>query len=311
MTYNAEDFIREYLDSLRPLLAEADKYTLVCVDNASADKTCELISSYIEEFDLAGKMHLVAERDNIGFGRGCNSGASFASQFSPDYLWFLNPDTQVNETSGQQLLNFFDDERQPDFIGSVLKNEQGELRPGAFRFPGAMTTLSTTLRLGLLDRIFPNHTSSFPLSESPTLADWLTGASFMVKREVFEKLEGFDPKYFLYFEEVDLFLRAKRAGYTAWTCPKSTVFHISGASTGINKPGKAIKRRPKYWFESRRYFYSKNYGKLYFALVDAIFLSGHLFWRLRALFQNKEVTEPPYLLRDVMAHSAVIPDSKD
>ena len=110
------------------------------------------------------------------------------------------------------------------------------------------------MRLGILDALFKNHVTAIPIQKQPYTADWLTGASFMVKNECFEALKGFDPHYFLYFEEVDLFYRAKQAGFSVWACPNSQVFHISGASTGINTQHSTPKRQPNYWFESRKYF---------------------------------------------------------
>ena len=310
VTYNSKDFIKRFLESVSPVLTKLNQFILVCVDNASQDKTCEIITEFANSTDLQRKVYLVVESENLGFGRGCNKGVKFARQFSPDYLWFLNPDTTIDESAALSLLQFYDNYKQADFVGSVLRNSAGEMRSGAFRFPGLMTTLSSNLRLGLFDRVFSRFTISQPIPAEPAKADWLTGGSFVAKTNAFEALKGFDPNYFLYFEDIDFFLRAKRAGFTAWTCPESKVFHISGASTGINKQGDGFNRRPKYWFESRRYFYVKNFGRWYFALIDLAFFFSQLVWRMRVVIQKKEQVDPPYMLRDIFTHSAFSTENK-
>ncbi len=168
-----------------------------------------------------------------------------------------------------------------------------------------MATFLSEMSLGILDKLFQKHTIVIPTSKEGCPADWLTGASFMTTADCFYNLNGFDPQYFLYFEEVDLFYRAKQAGYGVWSCPKSTVFHISGASTGIYSATKKTKRRTKYWCESRRYFYMKNYGALYFCVLDSIFSICHSLWRIRAKLQKKPDDTPPYFIRDIIKHSYI------
>lgn len=304
VTYNSSGFIHDYLDAIQPFLIQ-DKHQLIIVDNNSSDNTCSDIESYADTHKLREHIDIIPSRENLGFGKGCNRGAEAAETYKPDYLWFLNPDTQVLPNSGSELLSFLENNTTAHFAGSILLNEQQEERPGAFRFPGIINTALSTMQLGLLDRALPQYTTAEPIQSKPYPADWLTGASFMVHSKCFSTLKGFDPYYFLYFEEVDLFFRAKKSGFHAFTCPASKVIHISGASTGINtreQRNQRSKRQPSYWFESRRHFYTSNYSTAYLSAVDTVFFICHAIWLLRATIQQKTVTTPMNFATDILKH---------
>ncbi|MGO9466436.1 MAG: glycosyltransferase family 2 protein, partial [Isosphaeraceae bacterium] len=106
---------------------------------------------------------------------------------------------------------------------------------------------------------------------------------------------------FTYFDDVDIFLRAQRAGWETWFVPQSKVVHIEGAATGVG--AREIKRLPAYWFQARRRYFLKNYGNLRTALADAAFLCGFALWRLRCRLQHKPDADPPHMLADAFRHS--------
>lgn len=299
VTYNSGDFIEDYLDSINSFLSNSN-HIAVIVDNDSSDNTCAIINQYAEKHSLEEHIIVAPQKQNIGFGKGCNKGIELAKDYSPSHFWFLNPDTKIFPDSGEELFSFLTTQSDADFAGSTLVNRNNIPRAGAFRFPTLINVCLSTLKLGILDRLFRSHTTAIPIENKPYQADWLTGASFMVKAQCIYQLQGFDPFYFLYFEEVDLFFRAKQLGFNVWACPNSKIFHISGASTGINNHKKAIKRLPTYWFESRQYFYRKNYGRLYLVAVDLMQIICHFIWAGRAKIQNKEDDTPPYFVQDII-----------
>lgn len=86
-----------------------------------------------------------------------------------------------------------------------------------------------------------------------------------------------------------------------WYAPESTVIHLEGSSTEV--VAASVKRRPTYWFEARRRFFLKSYGKAYTALADAAFLCGFALWRLRRRIQGKPDTDPRHMLADSFRHS--------
>lgn len=300
VTYNAESFIDRYAESVCKLLQTHRNINLAVVDNASSDKTLEKLQTHIKEAGIESQATLVASAVNLGFGKACNLGAQKSQQWNPSFYWFLNPDTVIDTSAAEELIRCFKENSNADFVGSALKNEQGEKRSAAFRFPKILTVFLSNARVGLLDKVFPQHVNTIPLQQFPFYTDWVSGASFMVKQEVFAQLKGFDPFYFLYFEEVDLFLRAKRAGYQTLFCPSSVIFHESGASTGINKKNsQEIKPRPDYWFESRRYFYLQRFGRMYFLAIDSAFLLGQAIFRVKTLITGETTNEPPKLIGSI------------
>src|SRR5262245_21233240 len=85
-------------------------------------------------------------------------------------------------------------------------------------------------------------------SAVPQLVDWISGTSMMVRRDVVDSIGGMDENYFLYFEDTDFCLRARKAGLAAWSVPESRVMHISGQSTQLTAHQPAPPRLPDYWF---------------------------------------------------------------
>jgi GT2 family glycosyltransferase len=106
---------------------------------------------------------------------------------------------------------------------------------------------------------------------------------------------------YTYFDDVDICLRANRAGWETWYVPESKIVHLEGASTGVTN--RVVRRLPPYWHQARRRFFLKNYGGLHTALVDAAFLFGFSLWRLRCWIQRRPDHGSPYMLRDSLAHS--------
>jgi GT2 family glycosyltransferase len=131
--------------------------------------------------------------------------------------------------------------------------------------------------------------------------EWVSGASMLLRRTMLEEIGLLDEGLYTYFDDVDLCLRARRAGWETWFVPESRVVHLEGASTGIVQ--RVVKRRPPYWFQARRRFFLKNYGPAYAALVDAAFLAGFAAWRVRRRLQGKPDTDPPHMLGDFFRHS--------
>jgi N-acetylglucosaminyl-diphospho-decaprenol L-rhamnosyltransferase len=123
----------------------------------------------------------------------------------------------------------------------------------------------------------------------------------VLRRNMLGEVGLLDEGLFTYYEDVDLCLRARRAGWETWFVPESRVVHLEGGSSGI-KSGSQY-RRPAYWFEARRRFLLKNYGPVRAALADAAFLGGFAAWRLRRRIQRKPDLDPPGMLSDSFRHS--------
>ena len=105
---------------------------------------------------------------------------------------------------------------------------------------------------------------------------------------------------YTYFDDNDLCIRAKRAGWETWFVPESRVTHLGGATTKVSG---TILRRPDYWHQARRRYFLKHHGPLYLALADAAFIAGLTCWQMRRFLQRKPDNDPPFLLSDSIRHS--------
>jgi hypothetical protein len=120
----------------------------------------------------------------------------------------------------------------------------------------------------------------------------------MVRKEVFDQVGVLDEGYFMYYEEMDLCLRAHRAGWQCWYVPQSRVVHLVGQASGVTGADRGRKRMPRYWFESRRHFFLKMHGRCYKVLADLSWTMGFALWRLRRWIMRKPDNDPPRMLWD-------------
>jgi len=141
--------------------------------------------------------------------------------------------------------------------------------------------------------------------------DWICGASMMVRSAVFGAIGGLDENYFLYFEETDFCLRAKRAGYSTWYVPGSRVMHILGQSTGVTERNVLPKRLPAYWFESRRRYFTAAHGVYYAMAVDIVALVAHGIGTVKRFGQRRTDRGTPHYLADLLRHSVLHPKNRE
>ena len=221
----------------------------------------------------------------------------------PDFILLLNPDTIVRPGAIRALLDFMIANPKAGIAGSRLEDPDGTPQRSAFRFPSIAAELERGMRMGFVTKLLAHQMTAPPQRDETFECDWVAGASLMVRREVFEAAGLMDENYFMYFEEVDFCLAARRKGWSCWYVPASRVVHLVGAVSQLSDARKHRKRRPAYWFESRRRYFVKNHGWLYAALADLAYIAAHSLWRLRRFVQRKEDTDPPRLLTDSICHS--------
>lgn len=295
------------IDCLRSLVGEVQSLPgtrVVVVDNASGDDSVECIGAAIEAEGWSNWVSLLPSAHNGGYAFGNNAAIrpALRSANPPPYFLLLNPDTQVRPNALKVLVDFMEQHSEVGLAGSSFESHQGVVWPIAFRFPTVLSELDSGLRLGLVSKFLSQWVVARTMTNEPCQVDWVCGASLIIRREVFESAGLLDEEYFLYYEETDFCLQANRAGWPCWYVPQSRVMHIGGQSSGVTGLGPP-KRRPQYWFDSRRRYFVKNHGLLYATLADAAWIFGCLLWRLRQMIQYKPDSDPPQLLRDFIRNS--------
>ncbi len=299
------------LRSLAALDAECSQpgiaLSAIVVENASGDEDA-LRRGIGERF--AHFARLVVSPVNGGFGAGNNLGVRAAREGGrrPRYIHFLNPDTEVRPGAVRELVRFLEAHPRAGTAGGSFEHADGTPWRIAFRFPTALGELEGSANVGLLTRLLSRSQIALSLGDEPARVDWVSGASFMMRAEALEELGGFVEGYFLYFEETDLALRARAAGWECWYVPQSRVMHLRGQSTGVTALDAADRRIPAYWFESRRRYFLKNHGLRYALGADLAFLAGNLAGSLRRRLKRYPI--PQRLLRDAVRESVLWPHNR-
>ena len=187
--------------------------------------------------------------------------------------------------------------------GSRLEHPDGKAQQSAFRFPTVLSELEDGSRFGIVSRLLSRWVVAPPVPEAPCEVDWVAGASMIIRKAVFDAIALLDESYFMYFEEVDFCRRAKRAGWPCWYVPQSHVVHLVGQSSGVTDIKHARKRRPAYWFDSRRRFFLTHYGRARTFLADLCWTAGYAQWRVRRVLSRKPDRDPARLLSDFVRYN--------
>jgi N-acetylglucosaminyl-diphospho-decaprenol L-rhamnosyltransferase len=287
---------RHLLEHVRHLDAE-----LVVVENDSQDGSFELLSEAIQNEKLE-RVTVLASPENGGFGYGINVGVRHAlSQANrPDYIYILNSDAFPDPGAVDELIAYLERSPRVGIAGSYIHGMKGEAQGAAFRFPTVLGELENTLKLGPVSRLLASYRVSMPVPESNLEVDWVSGASMMVRTEVFETAGLFDEGFFLYYEEIDFCRRAREIGLSSAYVASSSISHVGSVSTGMQDVARPM---PEYWFASRRRYFAKHHGKAYLAACDLVWAASFAVWRARRRLQHKPDADRPGMLRDFVRYN--------
>ena len=298
------------IDCLRSLEGEVARYpgsSVVVADNASPDGSGAAVARVIEENGWHAWARLLALPRNGGFAYGNNAVVreQLESSSPPSYVWLLNTDTLVRPGALHALVAFLQKNPFAGIVGSRLEHEDGSRQCSAFRFPSIGGELESSSQIGIISRLMKAWAVAPQLPDEPRKFDWLSGASMLVRTTVFQSVGLMDEGYFLYYEETDFCRRAKTASWSCWYVPQSRVVHLVGKSTGVTDFNRRTKRRPSYWFQSRRRYFIKHHGFVYALMADLALAVGTLLSKLRSTLKGQRAAEPRRFLRDLARHSAL------
>ncbi len=222
VTFNSARVIGQVLSTLR---AQCDglAHEVVVVDNASRDSTADLVAREHPQ------VRLIRSAENLGFGRGNNLAAS---QARGRVLLLLNPDAVPEDGAIEEALAAFQREPALSLAGGRLLGEDGHDQPSARLFPSLLNELLVISGLAARlpqSRFFGRFDRTWADPSARAAVDWVPGAFMFIRAEVFRALGGFDPRFFLYYEEVDLCRRAHLCGHLVWYLPVRAL-HVGGLS---------------------------------------------------------------------------------
>ena len=227
---------------------------VVVVDNASTDDSLAQVEA-IGKFPFA--LQIIRNAENRGFAAACNQGAVFSKS---EYLLFLNPDTRLFENSLIVPIAFMQDIKNQSvgIVGIQLIDESRVIARDCARFPTTAAFIAKALGINhvLRFKIFNTHMSEWK-HDSSRQVDQVIGAFFCIRRALFQHLHGFDEQYFLYYEEVDLSLRANKVGYSSFYLAESQAFHARGGTSRqvkVHRLFYSLRSRLQYSFKNFPYW---------------------------------------------------------
>jgi N-acetylglucosaminyl-diphospho-decaprenol L-rhamnosyltransferase len=233
VSYNTRDLLKSCLCSLLRATSEVD-FAVVVVDNASSDGSWQVVEGF---FPTASVVRL--DR-NIGFAAAVNRGLD---EVRSDFVFILNPDTLIPRGSVTKLRNFLHEHPAAAVAGASLTDPDGTPQTSTFKFPSVFREFWNLL---------PELKAAFHLRQAALRLGWartnprtrnvweaipvecVSGAACMARTAAIREVGGFDARFFLYHEEMDLCTRLRQAGWGVFFVPDVQVIHWDAKSSGFD-----------------------------------------------------------------------------
>jgi hypothetical protein len=221
LSWNTKALLRQCLRSLRQDSKDKTPKEIIVVDNGSTDGSLQMVR---KEFP---QVRLIQNKENLGFAKGNNQGIKVAKG---KYIMLLNSDTVIKKGAIGKLADFLDCHPEVGMVGPRLLNLDGSAQANCGRFPNLPVAVVM---------LFGEHwggsdyVRGSPLTSG--IVDWLMGAAFMARKEVFEEVGGLDEELFMYMEEVEWFYRARKVGFRAFFLKEAEIVHLGRGSAKQGK----------------------------------------------------------------------------
>ncbi|RRO12745.1 glycosyltransferase family 2 protein [Saccharopolyspora rhizosphaerae] len=246
VTYSPGETLQRFLDTLDK--ATERPVRVILADNGSQDGAPQRAAQQHDHVEL------VPTGGNLGYGGGANRGVA---ALGPEHGWVViaNPDLEWGAGSLDELIAAAGRWPRGGAFGPLITEPGGEVYPSARLLP----SIGRGVGHALFVKVWPGNpwSRAYRQSEagrSERTAGWLSGSCLLLRREAFDSVDGFDPRYFMYFEDVDLGDRLGKKGWLNVYVPSAEVMHIGGASTSkVSKRMLAEHHRSAYRYLADRY----------------------------------------------------------
>lgn len=241
VSFNTAQITQACVRSIIKSLANTNiTYEIIIIDNASNDKTITILNQI-----SSSCIKIIQNKTNNGFAKANNQGVSVARG---SYILLLNSDTVILDNAIGKLLDQYKKNSSVHFLGPKLLNN--DLSPQASAAP--FYSLPVIFGALFLRGDYWGLTRSSPVKFVKT--DWVSGACILTKKEIYQKLNGFDEGIFMYMDEVDLLYRASKHHLNTYFYPQAKVIHLgSGSSKGRTEPILQV-------YKGFIYFYKKHHS---------------------------------------------------
>lgn len=227
VNFNTPKLVLDCIESIFESGSRLD-YEIIIIDNGSSDKSVDLFKKIKNK-----KVLVLVNKYNLGFSKACNQGILNSRG---EYVLLLNSDTLVSRGALDTLVFFARKNTNAGVVGSRLLNKDKTIQTSCFRFP----TLTMTIRQywfgekGLLDKFSPQ-------GDNPVNVDAVVGASFLITPKARREVGLLDPRYFMFYEDLDYCRRVWQKGLKVYYLPQSKIIHLHGES------GKNLSDKDNQW----------------------------------------------------------------
>jgi len=276
LNYRGAELTLRCLDALVGQMDPAHDRVVV-VDNQSADGSAEKIRAAI---DAAGWPHvdLVEAPENRGFASGNNLGIS--SVDASAYL-LLNNDALVRPGAVETLRNALDAEPRVGIVSPRLEWEDGTQQISCFRTLTPWSEFISAARTGVLTSLLGRWNPPIPIRERQIVPGWTSFAAVLIRSDALREAGLLDESFFMYYEDVACCARIRRNGWDILHEPRARVVHLRGGTSPVKSLTDAGKRRPAYYYASRRRYFEQAYGKAGFLAANVLWTLGRCIGWLR------------------------------
>jgi len=292
VSYNVKYFLEQCLCSLLRAVDRLDcgpgeeRSEILVIDNHSADESLSYLRA---RFPVA---RFVANAENTGFARACNQGLSMARG---DYVLFLNPDTIVAEDSLEKSLAFLMSHSRAGALGVKMLDGKGVFLKESMRgFPTPWVSFCKLSGLAFLfprSRWFGRYYLGYLSRAENNEVDALSGAFMMVRKEVVDKTGGFDERFFMYAEDIDLSYRIRQAGFCNVYFQETSIIHFKGEST--RKDARYVRLFYTAMAQFIRKHYAAGSSRIFLVCLEAgIWLRSRISLLGNFLFERRRSAEP-------------------
>lgn len=246
INYNTKELTLNCLNSLFKLYKrefENGEFEIILIDNASPDGSGKELLNQLKD---RKEITFIESKENLGFGRGNNKAAEKAKG---EFLLFLNSDTEVLNDGLINMIDFLSKNEKVGVLGARLENVDGTNQRSAVKFYSLANLFLMLLGFERLGMVRSSYTKIKKV-------DWVSGASLMIKRKLFENLGGFDKNIFMYTEDMELCYRVQKAGFDVFYYPNIKIVHKERGSSNTTFAILNI-------YKGIQYFYKKHWPKSY------------------------------------------------
>ncbi|SHF73690.1 glycosyltransferase family 2 protein [Dysgonomonas macrotermitis] len=237
VNYNTDKLLEDCILSVKEKTHDLN-YEIIVIDNDSEKGS---LSHLIEKFPGV-QFHF--SNQNLGFGKANNLGSTLASG---KYLFFLNPDTLLINNAAAILYDYMEKHPQVGICGGNMYREN--MIPASSLYDTDFLTYEYKIIFNI------KRVPGFNYTKEPKETRVIVGADLFMPKNIFEELNGFDPDFFMYFEEVELCYRARKAGYKIISVPDAEIIHLQGGSAE-NKSEELNKwSYREHWYSKFLFFY--------------------------------------------------------